>query len=154
MEELGSKLAMRGAAYWVAVSILWVMSPMKMNPVERNKTLICRGLSVQNLQTDRCNNNSNNPKSITSSCNNYLSQVVSVKREIKRQSHPLGGKKEKVSIDLVWIWQACWCSGRTAACRCVLDSMPWILTCPLCRLFRSTHKLSVSRSVGPKLFHV
>lgn len=35
LEKLGSKFAMRGAMYCVAVSIRWVMSPVKMNPDER-----------------------------------------------------------------------------------------------------------------------
>lgn len=37
LEKLGSKLAMRGAMYCVAVSIRWVISPVKMNPDEEGQ---------------------------------------------------------------------------------------------------------------------
>lgn len=37
LESLGSKSAIRGAMYCVAVSIRWVMSPVKMNPEKKNR---------------------------------------------------------------------------------------------------------------------
>lgn len=37
LESLGSKSAIRGAMYCVAVSIRWVMSPVKMNPGKKKR---------------------------------------------------------------------------------------------------------------------
>lgn len=93
-------------------------------------------------------------KKLTSSCYDDLSQVVSIKREIKGKCYSLEKKDVSYMAVLKIITDVHLSVYLTAAFWCVLDRMLWIWTWLLCRALRSTHNSSVRPSVGAKLCHL
>lgn len=102
LESLGSKSAIRGAMYCVAVSIRWVMSPVKMNPgkkkgpdgkkyVRPEYDLLPSYKTTSRIWTcaGKVTRTSVIKSKRTPCCYGNLPQVMSVKRKVKRQGNPL-----------------------------------------------------------------
>lgn len=91
---------------------------------------------------------------LTSCSYDDLSQVVSIKREIKGKCYSLWKQMERQTTFVHYITPVNGLICLTAAFRCVLDRMLWIWTWLLCRDLRSTQSSSVLSSVGPKFCHL
>ena len=188
LEELGSKLAISGATYCVAVSIRWVTSPMKIKP---GKVQIRNDVNTSILLSS----GAQPPQPLWVETKRYLlllwwSASGNVRRMGRETTGPPSGrtrshgdeenkKHGRLSVRgensqplsnqtclPVSSWYTVKCSttevGRpytgpcahvslTAACLCVFDRSPCILTWPRCRSPISTQNASACRSPGPKL---
>lgn len=82
--------------YCVAVSIRWVMSPVKINPGKRPEGKICK-ICVQLTALQKVTWTSVRKSKRTSGCYGNLLQVMSIKRKVKGQGYSL--QKEKIQTD-------------------------------------------------------
>lgn len=82
--------------YCVAVSIRWVMSPVKINPGKRPEGKICK-TCVQLTALQKVTWTSVRKSKRTSGCYGNLPQVMSIKRKVKGQGNWL--QKEKIQTD-------------------------------------------------------